>query len=460
MPNIIDLNGIYSALKEWYSDKINDLFFRVSPVLTNLEKLRVQGKTVVIPVISGRGGAVSANYLTAKRLATTTTQTKAFKVKSGRVFSCYTIHPQEVLATKTDKGAFMKATGIKMSSATNGFRQYMAAALYGSGWGELHELTDALSITAGTPVDIELPYDVIVKIDVDQELEIKSKFNDTTVIGTVVVKKIDGNKVSLDSADGTTAISAAAGSWLCLEGCIDTEDGKAKPALPVGLGGWLPDIADRNGADWEAYIAEPFFEVDRSINPSKLAGNFYKAESGVDHAQALKVAVKLSRRQGGKADLIVLNDDDMATLADVLETTNMFFTQTSTAERKEGTTGFNRIAAAFSTNFVQNIWDDPYCPKGKFYVLTRDEISLMSYTDADKPLATGIDGNNAGKQDPMTFDEQGKGTEPYQLLLDDYLAITGGVDTPRGPCALVSLMFFGAFAIFNPANCVVGKFAE
>ena len=456
-PIAFSREGIYGALKYWYRDGIEDVFFRASPVLMNMEKQRFEGEAAVVPVITSRGGADGADWEEVKKLAATTGRTKAFKVQAGRVFTAYTITQQEVLATKTDKYAFMKATGLKFLAATNGLRQTMAAALYGSGWGELCQVKDAVSVDTATASVITLPYDTIVKIDVEQILEVKKKINDTTTKGKVKIEKINGDKVSVKAVDN--AVSIAANDWLCIAGGIDTTKDVTCPAFPVGLGGWLPDAYDRDGADWETYIAEPFFEVDRSVNADKLAGHFVKVASGESYVSGLKQGIKLARRNGSNANLIVLNDNDFGKVADEMEATSTFFTQTGTIVEKEGTAGFSRIASAFSTNFIQNIWDDANCPEGKFYILDQSEFVLLSYTNAEKPFTNGIPGNNPGKQDPMTFNDEGKGEQPHQLLLDDYIVIEDGVATPAGPAVLVGLSFYGSFAVYNPSNCVVGKFA-
>jgi hypothetical protein len=156
--------------------------------------------------------------------------------------------------------------------------------------------------------------------------------------------------------------------------------------------------------------------------------------------------------------MIVMNDDDFLEFASEIETSNTYFTQTSTKGKKEATIGFSDISAAFSTNYVENIIDDPYCNKGRFYVLSSDAVEFWGYTNVDKALNDSVEGNNPGKQDPMTMDADDKANDPLQLLVDGLFSISAGSDTVDGPATLVTLNLFGSFVVTNPSVCGVGEF--
>ena len=230
--------------------------------------------------------------------------------------------------------------------------------------------------------------------------------------------------------------------------------------LPVGLAGWLPTVAKRSGATWTTYIGTKFFNVYRNVASDRLAGAFYAATtSNEKYSVSIQALIKKLRRQGSVCDMIVLNDDDFAKLASEIETTNTFFTSTATKEKKNAAIGVSEISAAFSTNFVENLYDDCYCPKGRFYVLDTSAVEIWSYTNVDK-LDDGIVGNNAGKQDPMSMDAEGKEDSPYALIIDDYLNVKPGADTVDGPSTQVSLQFYGSFVVTNPSVCGVGEFID
>ena len=129
--------SILSLLKVYYKDGVENLMFRNDPVLKALSKEKIEGKTYNFSAMYGRGGAVSANYTIAKKVAANNTKAAEFAVEPGQLFSVCSFNQKEVLASKTRAGAFMKVAGAKFFAATEAFRKQMAAALYGRGYGEL-----------------------------------------------------------------------------------------------------------------------------------------------------------------------------------------------------------------------------------------------------------------------------------------------------------------------------------
>jgi hypothetical protein len=81
--------GLLAMLKTYYAkDGLQNLLYRNDPLLKEIKKERVEGKQANFSALYSRGGAVSANFLTAKALATKTAQAKEFQVTPGQMFSC------------------------------------------------------------------------------------------------------------------------------------------------------------------------------------------------------------------------------------------------------------------------------------------------------------------------------------------------------------------------------------
>lgn len=447
-------DSIKALLKIYYKDGVENLMFRNSPVLKKLQKNRIEGKTYNFSAMYGRGGAVAGDFTKAKTLASTVSKNVEFAVEPGQVFSVYTMNAKEVQASVTKRGAYMKVAGAKMFAASEGFRKTLAGSLYGRGYGELCFAPASVALTQDTPADITLPMDAIMKIDIGSELVIKTSVagDSTSIEATLTVNQINGTSVNVTpSATYTTASTDV----ICLSGSMDAS---GSPLLPVGLGGWLPAVGSRSGATWNTYIATKFFGVDRKVAPDRLAGAFYAESSSTakktDAVQALLMQV---RRQGSLADMIVLNDEDWLAMSAEIATSNTYFTQTSTKEKKSATIGFDSFASSFSTNYVENVIDDPYCPKGEFFILDSTAVEFDTLTNTDK-VADGIADNNAGKPDPMADDNNGHENDPYKLIIDDYINVQSGEADVNGPCSEVTLMLFGTFAVTNPSNCGHGLF--
>lgn len=448
--------SILAMLKVYYKKEgIQNLLFRNSPLLKKIKKERVEGKEQRFAAMYARGGAAGGDFTAAKNQAATVAQTAEFCVTPGQLFSVYTMNAKEVAASRSNAGAYMRVGGAKMFAASESFRKTLAAALYGAGYGELCAVpSGGWTLTANTDTTVTLPEDAIMKIDVGSKLVIKAtrETAETSAQNTLTVKAINGTTVTVTPSGDTDATQAYI---VCLAGSMSG----SSPLLPVGLDGWLPVYKKRTGESWAGFIDDLFFGVDRSVNPDRLAGAFYNG-TGASEAKksCIMKLIKALRRQGSLCDMIVMNDDDFLAFSAELETTNTFFTATSTKEKKTANVGFSNITAAFSTNYIENCIDDPYCPKGRFYVLSSDAVEFWGYTNTEKALNDGVEGNNPGKQDPMTMDSDDKANDPLQLLVDDLFTISGGSDTVDGPATMVTLNLFGSFVVTNPSVCGVGEF--
>lgn len=436
--------SILAMLKVYYKDGVENLMFRDSPVLGKLKKERVEGKTVNFSAIAGAGGAVAGDYLIAAAGASSDVGAVEYAVEPGQLWSTYSVNVAEVQASASKRGAYMKTAGASMFNSTKNFRKAFAAAFYGKGFGEI-ALYDGTALTSGTAVDITLPAYATMAILPGTKLEVKTTLASANKKVTLTVNKIKSS-TSINVTPDTT-VTPLTTDYVCLKGSVDAA---GHALLPIGMGGWLP--TDRQSLS-------TFFGVDRSVNPDAMAGVFYDATSNANEKKSVSVQKLLQqvRRQGSKADLIIMNDEDCLEFSREIEATNTYFTATSTKAKKEASVGFNSFSASFSTNYIDNIIDDPFCPKGRFYVLDSDVIELDSWTSA-KPTEGSVAGNEPGKDNPMEYDGDGKTETPNGLVIDDYLNVQPGTDTVHGPALRVSLMFIGAFIVRDASVCGVGKF--
>lgn len=447
-------DNIKALLKVYYKDGVENLMFRNSPLLKKLQKNRIEGKTYNFSAMYGRGGAVAGDFTKARNLAASVSKNVEFAVEPGQLFSVYTMNAKEVQASVTRRGAYMKVAGAKMFAASEGFRKTLAASLYGRGYGELCFAPASVSFTQDTAADITLPMDAIMKIDVGSELVIKTSVagDSTSIKATLTVNAITGTSVNVTPS---ATYETAATDVICLAGSMDAS---GAPLLPVGLGGWLPAVGSRSGLNWQTYINSKFFNVERKAAPDRLAGAFYaEASSTAKKTDAVEALLMQVRRQGSLADMIVMNDEDWLAMSAEIATSNTYFTQTSTKEKKQAAIGFDSFAASFSTNYVENIIDDPYCPKGEFFILDSTAVEFDTLTNTDK-VEDGVAGNNPGKPDPMSDENNGHEADPYKLIIDDYINVQAGEADVNGPCSEVTLMLFGTFAVTNPSNCGHGLF--
>lgn len=452
--------SILNILKTYYKEGVENLLFRNSPALKEIGKTRVEGKEQRFAALYGRGGAVGSKFTLALQKAANNSKNAEFVVTPGQIFSVFTYNAKEVQASLSKKGAYMKVAGNKAFAAAEALRKTLAAAFYGRGFGEIGVLssTDAATIaaaTAGDEIELTLDNSSIMAIDVDSDLVLKTSVSATTEQGLFTVTAIDGNKVTVSVV--TAYAAAAAGNIIALRGSMDAS-GNAN--LPVGLDAWLPIVNGRTGTDWTNYIKTTFYGVNRSTNVEGLAGSYLYNASNTKKVDDIQQLLQKVRRHGSKADFIVMNDEDWLDVANEIQSTNTYFTQTSTKGKRMANVGLNSLSAGFSTNFIDTIYDDPYCPKGKFYILEKADVELWAYTNAEVATNDTVAGNNPGTQDVEEYNNKGKENDSFKLLIDDFISVVPGTPTDDGEAVRVTYNLFGTFVVMNQAHSGVGIFHD
>jgi hypothetical protein len=449
MAGISMSSNILAILKIVYKDGVQSLLFRNSPVLRKIQKSRTEGKELRFSAMFGRGGAAGGDYAMVKQQAVETARNVEFKTIPGQIFSALTVNQKEILASRSNKGAYMTILGNKTFAALEAERKQLAKALYGTGYGELGQ-APAITLVVGSN-NIVLPEEAVIGLDVGSVFRFAASTPDGT-LGTSVntVTAIDGTTVTFTA---TAANTVAAGSWVVLEG---SRDASGNPLLPVGLESWLPTVGNRTGSSWASYIGNPFYGVDRSLATDRLAGQFVLSPaSGYKIADVISELFRKCRRAGAEVDLIVMNDRKYAELIAEINAATTYWQSVNDGnkgQRTAATKGFNDIAFAFSTSWLDRVVDDPYCPYNKVYILESKNLELVTYSNAEKVISDGIGENEPGKANPESenganYDESG-----CRINIEDLVTIEPGVATSDGPCHCVSFNVYGTFVLFNTAN--------
>lgn len=450
---------IEGVLKTWFKDGVENLLKRNSPVLKQIPTTKVEGKEQKFTGINSFGGAVSGKATVAASKAAGVGGNSEFTIKQGQLFSYFSYNLAEVEASQTKKGAYEKIAGIKAFAAAEAMRKAFAAALYGRGYGELAVLDTAYTYVANTDIDIHLPNYAVMALSSGANgdgtsLVVKTSVSDATEQVELVVKAIgtDGNITVTPKASYTGAV----GDIIAFKGSVNAQG----PLLPIGLEGWLPIVGGRTGAAWNTYIATPFYGVNRSTDVEALAGSFVPLTASEAKITTIKKAIRKARNHGSLCDLIVVNDEDFDALSNEFETTNTFFTRTASKNRKYATAGFSNMQFAMSTSWVDNIYDDPYCHKGEFYILEKKNLELWAFNSAESVIKDGVADNEPGKQNPMEYDDKGHENDPFKLLIDDVLTVVPGGVGDDGESVRCSYHLYATFVLLNPSNAAVGLFSD
>jgi hypothetical protein len=458
MPGPTTDAALLTIYKTWYTDaKMENLLFRSSPTAKIIKKTRVGGKTYNFAALYSRGGAAAGDMTVAvTNAASGTSKNAEFAVTTGQLFSVFNITQQEILASQNVRGAYGPAAVNKTFAATDAFRKLFATSLFGTGFGEVGKAVVATTIVGSNTVDFA-DKSLIVKLDVGVVFQVTNGALPSSSLRTSVntITAINGTSVTFTA----TAIETwAATDWVEIQGCRSG----SSPLLPVGLPGWLPDLANRTGGTWTSYIGTSFFGVDRSVFPDRLAGNFVLRNSGASekYVDALVRGVEAVRIAGGEPKLLILSPYDWRLIVTEIAGQQTYFNQQNfngKASKTENTfaRGISDQSYMFSTSWVDKVMDDPFCPQGVAYILDEDVLEFACLSNVDKPLDDGITPGAPGAPD---VDQTGAPEMQYKFIIDDYITIQPGVNTVNGPAAQVSLNMYGAWCVRNPGHCCVVKF--
>lgn len=452
--------NVLNMLKIYYKDKVENLLFRNSPVFSKIGKERIEGKSANFAALAGFSGGVGGDYAKALEYASEVGACAQWEVTPGQVFGVVSFNNKEVQASASNKGAFIRTADAKMFTSFDAVKKVLATALYGRGYGEVCASGYTTAITAGTAFQIaNLPEFAMMTFVPGMKLALKSSITSSVVLCTLTVTAANGTTITVIS-DKTVASSALkATDILCVANSMDAS---GNPLLPMGLAGWIPNVHGRKDTgsgtnEWSDYVARSFMGVVRNVNQDALCGAYVPVPATAENKDVtVKKLIRKLRRQGSKADLIVLNDEDFESMSSTIATTDTYFTQTSGKAKRTINTGVAEMTAAFSTNFIENVYDDPFCPKGRFYVLDSDTVKFWSYSNADKVMDVGVAGNEAGTKDV----EEGSdiAAKPYQLLIDDILSLQPGTAGTDGPSTVVGINVYASFVVTNTAHNGVGNF--
>ena len=303
-----DLTNFSKALKELYpSNVVQDLVYKKNPFLALVSKAtNFEGKNMPIPLIYGNPQAQGANFATAQaKTANTAAKVDAFALTRVRDYSLATIDNETILASKSDKGAFISALETNVGGAINTLRRSIGKSIFRSGTGALgvRGSVSGSTLTLATAADI-------VNFEVDMVLvAAPDDVVGTTVrTGTITI-------TALDRLAGKFTFSGSITSFADNDVLFISGDQISAGTIAVskisGLEAWLPTTAPTSG--------DNFFGVDRSKDVVRLAG-LRKSYVGVPIEEALIDATELMDREGASPDYMFLSHTKYAELKNALGT--------------------------------------------------------------------------------------------------------------------------------------------
>jgi hypothetical protein len=158
--------------------------------------------------------------------------------------------------------------------------------------------------------------------------------------------------------------------------------------------------------------------------------------------------------------MLVVNSIDYNKMVSEMGAQTSYFQSINTGgkvNKNEVARGISDMKYAFSTTWVDKVWDSPFCPQFTAYILQEDTLEFACLTNSEGPLNDGITENNPGKQ--ALTDVKAPETN-YYWLIEDYITSQPGANTANGPALQVIVQLFGSWVVHNPSKCCVINFVS
>lgn len=432
MAAIVNDTYMQNLLKTVYENDVINNKAQSSPVISEMKKEDwVGGKELRYSTQYLNGGLVGSHLLNEVNqsyssfgdgIDFTSPRNAEWIMTYGFINSYFDVDSPDILASSSEKGAYMSILANKMAASFDLIGKNSALYLYGGKYGVIEELTSSITIPAkGTEGTLEVSSAAGLKLQPGIRFVVADDGNGSSVPSSALldvvctVTKIDdsGDKSVIHYlSNATAAITTSAKAYIELFGARASTAANAEGLGFEGLYDILPTIDNRSGTVWDSYIATPFRGIDRSQAVSALAGQFVKAESTGDtrRLDALVKLLKKTQRYGGIDDVIIINDDTLNDIYNEMDSKAYLRQSTdgATAGRKSATKGFNQFSTAFGDSFIDRVARDPYVMNGKAYMISSDDLVFQTVSNAGK-VFSAVGNGQLGKYDVKGFGDQGVG---------------------------------------------------
>lgn len=370
MNQYLDLAAMNAALKELYSGQVvENLVYRDNPTLAMLPKMTsFGGKYYPIPIITGVSQGRSATFTNAQNNQSAT-EIESFFLARKSDYSIATIDNQTMLASATDKMAFLEGSKVVIDGAIRSATLSLASAIFRSGTGVIGQI-GAVTVTGAGPYSIAITLtnanDIV---QFERNMYLVESTTDGGAVGSVVgivqsINRSTGTMV-LQSQDDPAA-TWTVGKFLQVQGDLN--------AKVSGLEGWLPFTDPASNDDW--------YQVNRSADRTRLAGIAYNGSSQ-SIEEAYIDASSLVAREGGMPTMSPTNFASYAALEKSLGSKVQYVDLKGPAE-----IAFRGIQIAGANTQIK-VFPDRNCKPLRAYLLQMDTWKLMSLGDAPMILRYG-----------------------------------------------------------------------
>ena len=369
----LDMTKFGPGLKAYYSNqKVENMTYKDYPFYAMLTKKKdFYGKNYPLPIQIGNPQGRSHTFSKAKANQTSSVY-KDFTLTRVKDYSLATVDNETAEASENDKGAFLKALTNEIDSAIRSSASSMATMIYGDGSGCIGQISAGTNVATAT-LTLADP-DSVVNFEVGMTLV----FAAARSTGAL---RNSGSTLSILAVNRSTGVLTMSAAINTVTGTVANDfvfvDGDRNLSVS-GLAAWLPEAAPAGG--------DNFFGVDRSVDPTRLAGVRYDG-SAMSIEEALVGGLTLCNREGGNPKVVFMNYTDWSNLELALGSKVQYMV---TEAFGRADIGFQGIQVKTNKG-VANCVADPFCPRGLAYGLTMESWALYSLKEPIRIL--DLDGN-------------------------------------------------------------------
>ena len=368
---LADTTALSAVLKQKYTQRrFAELTYKKNPGFALIKKRTdFGGKNKVIALRNanplGIGPSVSA-----AQGNKTASKYNQFVVTRASYYGTASITGEAILAAKGDENSLIEGLTKEIDGIINGVTRRLAMMMYRNGGGAIGQISSGSNVGTAT-ITLANTGD-ITNFETGQVLQLASDdgFTGSAGVraGTVTVKSVDVDAGTITATGNWTAGIGAAAASDFIFGNGDYQ-GWLKGALA-----WTPSTAPSAG--------ESFFGLDRSTDPTRLAGVRHSGNGGPIEETLVDCATKLVR-QGSTPDYVLMNPLDWANLVKALGSKVVY-------ERIEKTTdgvdvGFKTVTVDGPQGGIKVV-HDLNVPKGTAFMWQLDTWALESLGAMPKTL--------------------------------------------------------------------------
>jgi hypothetical protein len=383
-----------AALKELYTDDkdyMRDLVYKENPLLALVPKNEspdgFAGKYIPVPLEYGNPQGRAHTFANAQNQQTATSLVSFF-VYVISDYQLVTITNLLMEQTKSNAGAFVDSAKLQIDGGIRNLTNNIAFELFGSGTstrGISSASSSQVGVTVGGTVLPLTNSNSIIAFEVGMLLVASATDGGAPSTDTVMITSVDRDS---GIVTGTASASTLSSNWaigtgmayLTISGDLPSAGATSTGSFLAlsGLAAWLPSTSPASN--------DSFWGVNRSTDPTRLAGIRYNAQSYTIE-EGITNALALLNREGGKPDICIMDFASYAALVNSLGAKVQYVQ----VKHDEVEVAFEGITFQSAYGRV-TILTDRSCPPQTAYLLTMDTFKLRSLGKVPHILTYGMEG--------------------------------------------------------------------